>query len=128
MLESKKIDLLRDILSRSKEDFMVCPKCGAHITIVHLPPRYGSHGPVYDTYLECSKCDFKMRVNSYTLYGAVKDYDDKTIEISSWSETGSREINRFYHVLDENLLKKLKESGDLVEFLIVNDIVLLVIG
>jgi len=69
-----------------------------------------------------------MRVNSYTLYGAVKDYDDKTIEISSWSETGSREINRFYHVLDENLLRKLKESGDLVEFLIVNDIVLLVIG
>ncbi|HEB37468.1 MAG TPA: hypothetical protein ENI14_02260 [Thermoplasmatales archaeon] len=128
MLENKKIDLLKDILGKGREELMVCPKCGAHVTIVQLPPRYGPYGVVYDTYLECSKCNFRMKVNSYTLYGAVRDYDEKTIEISSWSDMGSREVNRFYHALDESLLKKLKESGDLVEFLIVNDVVLLVVG
>ena len=126
MLEDKDLDTLKGILSG--KEIMVCPRCGGHLTLVYLPPRYTGYRAVYDTYLECNKCNFRIRVSSYTVYGAVRDFDEDTIEISTWSEMGSRETRRFYHVLDQALLKKLKEREDLVEFLVVNDTVLVVIG
>jgi hypothetical protein len=58
----------------------------------------------------------------------VKNFDLKYIEIASWSPSGSRVISRYEHILDYDLLKKLKNSSELKEFLIVNKQVIQVIG
>ena len=63
-----------------------------------------------------------------TILGSVKDFDLKEVEIGSWSPTGSRVLSRYEHVLDYDLLKKLKDTGELTEFLVVNKQVVHVIG
>jgi len=111
MLEED-IDILKRIFA--KNDPLKCPECGSFLIV--------------NAYLECPKCGFKKRVNTFTVYGAVRDYTENTVEIGSWSETGGREINTFHHILSEKLLRELKESQDLVEFLVVDDTIIAVIG
>jgi len=41
---------------------------------------------------------------------------------------GSRVLSHYEHILDYEQLKRLKESAELVEFLIVNDMVIQIIG
>ncbi|HDO19279.1 MAG TPA: hypothetical protein ENG74_00975 [Thermoplasmatales archaeon] len=130
MLKQEEIDILKSIWKKDAENFMTCPKCGSSLTIVQLGPRVkpGVDRILYETVVECSRCSFNIKTSSFTVYGAVKDFDDETIEIASWSSTGSREVYTFNHHLDKNLLKELKSSGELVEFLIVNGYAIVVIG
>ena len=82
----------------------------------------------YDTVIECTSCDFKIRAESFSILGSVKNFDLKNVEIASWSPSGSRVLSTYEHILDYDLLKKLKESAELKEFLIVNKQVIQVIG
>ena len=101
---------------------IVCPKCGSDMMISQINPinSTDSDHVSFDTVIECSSCSFKLRSESFKVLGGVKDFDLKKISIGSWSDSGSRTSNDFEHVLDYDVLKNLKESGDLVEFLIVN--------
>ena len=114
-----------NILSEAWEEsnqFMTCPKCGSDMMISQINPinSTDSDHVSFDTVIECSSCSFKLRSESFKVLGGVKDFDLKKISIGSWSDSGSRTSNDFEHVLDYDVLKNLKESGDLVEFLVVN--------
>ena len=114
-----------NILSEAWEEsnqFMTCPKCGSDMMISQINPINSSDCDhvSFDTVIECSSCSFKLRSESFKVLGGVKDFDLKKISIGSWSDSGSRISNDFEHVLDYDVLKNLKESGDLVEFLVVN--------
>ena len=102
--------------------YMICPKCGSEMMISQINPINTSDDDhiSFDTIIECSSCSFKLRSESFKVLGGVKDFDLKKISIGSWSDSGSRISNDYEHVLDYDVLKNLKESGDLVEFLIVN--------
>ena len=103
--------------------YMICPKCGNEMSISQINPIHGSDEDYisFDTIIECSSCSFKLRSESFKILGGVKDFDLKKISIGSWSDSGSRTSLDYEHVLDYNMLKQLKESGELVEFLIVNN-------
>jgi hypothetical protein len=103
--------------------YMICPKCGKEMNISQINPIYNSDDDfiTFDTIIECVSCYFKLRSKSFKILGGVKDFDFKKISIGSWSNSGSRTSSDFEHVLDYNILKQLKESGELVEFLIVNN-------
>jgi len=109
---------------------MICPQCKSEMIMVQLEPIQDAENAYvpYDTIIECTRCDFKVRVESFTILGSVKNFDLKNIEIASWSPSGSRVISNYEHVLDFDLLKDLKESGELKEFLIVNKRAIQVIG
>ena len=98
--------------------------------MIQLDPIQDYQNPYvsYNSIIECTKCDFEIRTESFTILGSVKSFDLKHIEIASWSPSGSRVVSRYEHILDYNILKKLKESGDLKEFLIVNKHVIQIIG
>ena len=98
--------------------------------IVQVEPIHDAENAYipYDTIIECTHCDFKIRAESFSILGSVKDFDLKHVEIASWSPSGSRVVSRYEHLLDYELLKKLKESAELEEFLIVNKQVIEVIG
>ncbi|HEC81429.1 MAG TPA: hypothetical protein ENI42_03260 [Thermoplasmatales archaeon] len=130
MLEQKEIDVLRDIWNKDNKRFMVCPRCGGSLTVIQLNPVYkpGRTVVYYKTVIECDKCSFNIRVESCTVYGAVRSFNDEEVEISSWSSTGSRTTSVFRHSLDRKLLEELRSTGELVEFLIVDDQVVVVIG
>ena len=130
MLEQKEIDALKDIWNRDNKRFMVCPVCGGSLTIVQLSPVYKSGRTMvyYKTVIECDSCSFNIKVESCIVYGAVKSFNDDEVEISSWSSTGSRTTQVYKHSLDRKLLEELKSTGELVEFLIVDDQVVVVIG
>ena len=124
------IDILTGAWDASGEKPMKCPKCGKNMIIVQVEPVYDAENAYvpYDTIIECTYCDFKIRAESFSILGSVKDFDLKHVEIASWSPSGSRVISHYEHILDYDLLKKLKESAELKEFLIVNKQVIQVIG
>ena len=126
----KDMELLAGIWDRNSDKSMLCPQCRNKMIIVQLDPIQDAENAYipYETIIECSSCEFKIRAESFTILGSVKNFDFKTIEIASWSPSGSRVISRYEHVLDYDLLKKLKESAELKEFLIVNKQVIQVIG
>jgi len=126
----KNVDVIANLWDRTGENSMVCPKCNSKMVMIQLDPIQDYQNPyvAYDSIIECTKCDYKIRTESFTILGCVKSFDLKEIEIASWSPSGSRVISRYEHVLDYNLLKKLKDSGDLKEFLVVNNQVVQVIG
>lgn len=126
----KNMDVIANLWDRTKENSMVCPKCNSKMVMIQLDPIQDYQNPyvAYDSIIECTKCDYKIRTESFTILGSVKSFDLKEIEIASWSPSGSRVISRYEHVLDYNLLKKLKDSGDLKEFLVVNNQVVQIIG
>jgi hypothetical protein len=126
----KDTEILAIIWGKSGEDQLLCPQCKHKMVIVQLEPIVDSENAYfpYDTVIECTNCDFNIKAESFTILGCVRDFNLKFIEIASWSPSGSRVISRYEHVLDYDLLKKLKESSELKEFLIVNDKVVEVIG
>jgi transposase-like protein len=126
----KEMEFLAKIWDRKNSQILVCPQCKSKMIIVQLEPIQDNENAYvpYDTIIECTNCDFKIRAESFSILGSVKDFDLKHIQIASWSPSGSRVISRYEHILDYDLLKKLKESCELKEFLIVNKQVIQVIG
>jgi hypothetical protein len=129
-MNNKNLDLVAGLWDKTGKRSMVCPKCHSKMIIVQLDPVQDAENAYvpYDTVIECTKCDFNIRAESFTILGAVKNFDLKNLEIGSWSPSGSRVISNYEHVLNYDLLKELKESGELKEFLIVNKQVVQVIG
>ena len=126
----KNMDVIANLWDRTGENSMVCPKCGNKMIMIQLDPIQDYQNPyvAYDSIIECTKCEFEIRTESFTILGSVKSFDLKQIEIAGWGPSGSRVISCYEHVLDYNTLKKLKESGDLKEFLVVNKHVIQIIG
>jgi len=126
----KDISIVAGLWDKTGKRSMVCPQCGSKMIMVQLEPIYDAENAYvpYDTIIECTKCEFKIKTESFTILGSVKDFDVKNVEIGSWSPSGSRVLSKYEHILDYDVLKKLKESGELVEFLIVNNQVVQVIG
>ncbi len=126
----KNMDVIANLWDRTGENSMVCPKCGGKMIMIQLDPFKDYQNPyvAYNSIIECTKCEFEIKTESFTILGSVKSFDLKKIEIASWSPSGSRVISCYEHILNYNILKKLKESGDLKEFLIVNKQVIQIIG
>ena len=126
----KEMEFLAKIWDKKNNQILVCPQCKSKMIIVQLEPIQDAENAYvpYDTIIECTNCDFKIRAESFSILGSVKDFDLKHMQIASWSPSGSRVISSYEHILDYELLKKLKESGELKEFLIVNKQVIQVIG
>ena len=126
----KDMEILADIWDKDGSRPLICPQCKNKMIIVQVEPIQDAENAYipYDTVIECTSCDFKIRAESFSILGSVKDFDLKNMEIASWSPSGSRVISRYEHVLDYELLKKLKETAELKEFLIVNKQVIQVIG
>ena len=124
------MEVLAGIWDHSQEGSMICPQCHKNLIIVQVEPvnDYNDVYYPYDTIIECASCEFQVRAESFTILGSVKNFDSHYVEIGSWSPSGSRTVNRYEHMLDYNLLKELKDSGELVEFLIVNKMVIQVVG
>ncbi len=126
----KNMDVIANLWDRTGENSMVCPKCGSKMIMIQLDPIQDYQNPyvAYNSIIECTKCEYEIRTESFTILGSVKSFDLKQIEIASWSPSGSRVISCYEHVLDYNILKKLKDSGELIEFLVVNKQVIQIIG
>ncbi|KYK31916.1 MAG: hypothetical protein AYK22_07605 [Thermoplasmatales archaeon SG8-52-3] len=124
------MEFLSKIWDRKNNQVLICPLCKGKMIVVQLEPIQDVENAYvpYDTIIECTHCDFKISAESFSILGSVKDFDLKYIQIASWSPSGSRVISRYEHILDYDLLKKLKESTELKEFLIVNKQVIQVIG
>lgn len=125
----KDMEILARVWRRNHE-YMQCPECGSKMVLIQVEPINDSYNAyiAYDTIIECTNCDFQIRAESFTILGSIKSFDPHMIEIGSWSPSGSRVLSKYEHVLDYDLLKKLKKSGELVEFLVVNNQVVQVIG
>ena len=124
------MEILADIWDKSKDKTLTCPQCGHKMIIVQVEPIHDAENAFipYDTIIECTHCEFQIRAESFSILGSVKSFDLKHVEIASWSPSGSRVISQYEHILDYDLLKKLKESAELKEFLVVNKQVIQVIG
>lgn len=130
VFNKKNMDVIAKLWDRTGENSMVCPNCGSKMIMIQLNPIQDYQNPyvAYESIIECTKCDYMIRTESFTILGSVKNFDLKEIEIASWSPSGSRVLSRYEHFLDYNILKKLKDSGDLKEFLVVNKHVIQIIG
>ena len=126
----KKTTIAEDIWGQSGQRSMVCPQCKGFLTVVQVEPIYETDNAYtpYRTIVECATCSFRMVTESITILGSIKSYDDEYVEIGSWGPSGSRVVSRFKHSISSNLLNELKRSQELVEFLIVNEHVVEVIG
>ncbi len=126
----KKTTIAEDIWEQNEQHNMVCPQCKGFLTVVQVEPLYDTDGPFvpYRTVVECSSCSFRMVTESFTILGSIKNYDDEYAEIGSWGPSGSRVVSRFKHSISTNLLNELKKSQELVEFLVVNEHIVQVIG
>ena len=126
----KKTSVAEDIWRQSSERSMTCPQCKGFLTVVQVDPIYATDNAFtsYRTIVECSTCSFRMVTESFTILGGIKDFDNEYVEIGSWGPSGSRVLSRFKHSISSNLLNELKKSQELVEFLVVNEHVVQVIG
>jgi hypothetical protein len=106
-----------------------CPQCNGHLVIVQMDPIEDSPSAytTYETIVECISCSFHTHATSLSILGSVETFDHKQITITGWSPSGSRVQSIYEHILDYELLKRLKESEELVEFLIVDNHVVRVI-
>ena len=125
----KNVEVVSKIWDK-KHNSMVCPKCGGSMVMVQVEPIHDAENAYvpYDTIIECNDCDYKIRTESFTILGSVKSFDLKKIEIASWSPSGSRVISNYEHLLEYDLLKDLENSGELKEFLVVDNRVVQIIG
>jgi hypothetical protein len=126
----KKTSVAEDIWGQTAQRSLTCPQCKGFLCVVQAEPIYGTDNDYtpYRTIVECSSCSFRMVTESFTILGGVKDFDNEYVEIGSWGPSGSRILSRFKHSISSNLLNELKESQELVEFLVVNERVVQVIG
>ena len=124
------MEIVASIWDKTGEKSMKCPKCGGKMVLIQIEPITDAENAYvpYDTIIECNSCSFRIRAVSFSILGSVKDFDMRNIEIGSWSPSGSRVLSKYEHILDYDLLKILKDSGELVEFLVVNNQVVQVIG
>lgn len=130
MSYKKNMKILENMWDKTGTKSFNCPQCGAPLTMIQMEPIYDAENAYtpYKTIIECSKCSFKLKTESFTILGSVKEFDAEILEIASWSPSGSRVISRYKHHLEFDLLKKLKKSAELVEFLIVDNQAVQVIG
>jgi hypothetical protein len=126
----KRTSVAEDIWGQTAQRSMVCPQCKGFLTVVQVEPIYDTDNAYtpYRTVVECSTCSFRMVTESFTILGGIKDFDNEYVEIGSWGPSGSRVLSRFKHSISSNLLTELKKSQELVEFLVVNEHVVQVIG
>ena len=124
------LKMVSNLWMNSDKDGMKCPKCKSNLILVQVEPIEDWNSPYqsYETIIECTSCSFETNATSYTILGSIKDYSVDKVTIYGWSPSGSRVETTFEHILDYNLLKELKKSNELVEFLIVEDHVIQVIG
>jgi hypothetical protein len=126
----KKTSIAEDIWRQTTSRSMTCPQCKGFLTVVQVEPIYdpdNAYTP-YRTIVECSSCSFRMSTESFTILGGIRDFNAEYVEIGSWGPSGSRVLSRFKHSISPNLLNELKKSQELVEFLVVNNHVVQVIG
>ena len=128
--DKKEIEILADIWEKKSNKSMKCPKCGGNLVLVQIEPVTDAENAYvpYDTVVECTYCPFSIHVESFTILGSVKNFDEENVELASWSPSGSRVISKYEHTLSFDALSKLKKSGELVEFLVVNKQVIQIIG
>jgi len=121
MTLKKNIKVLKDLWNETGSA-LICPQCNGSLTMIQIEPIITTDSAYtsYRTVIECTSCSFKLETESFTILGSIKDFDSHHVEIGSWSPSGSRVLSRYEHTLSYDLLKELKESGELVEFLIVN--------
>ena len=126
----KDLKILENIWSETKGGSMTCPQCQGSLTIIQVEPIDNRENPYtpYKTIIECTSCSFRLVTESFTIFGSVKNFDSHHVEIGSWSPSGSRVLSRYKHILSYDLLKKITKTGELVEFLVVNNQVVQVIG
>jgi len=126
----KNLKVLENIWSKNKEEAMTCPQCQGSLTMVQIEPIYDRESLYipYKTVIECTSCSFRLTTESFTILGSVKNFDSHHVEIGSWAPSGSRVLSRYEHILSYDLLKDLEKTGELVEFLVVNNQVVQVIG
>lgn len=121
MLERKDIDVLKDIWRSDNKRLMLCPICDGSLNVNAVArTSQGTLKVSYDTFIECENCSFNLKVNSFKILGTIKRFDEKAIDISSWSPIGDREITSFGNSLDEDTLKEVFSSEELAEFLVVD--------
>ena len=126
----KKTSVAEDIWQQTGKRSMICPHCNGFLTVVQVEPLYdpdNAYTP-YRTVVECASCSFRMVTESFTILGGIKAFDNEYVEIGSWGPSGSRVLSRFKHSISASLLDELKKTQELVEFLIVNEHVVQVIG
>ncbi len=126
----KKTTVAEDIWGQSGQRSRICPQCKGFLTVVQVEPIYETDNAYtpYRTIVECSTCSFRMVTESFTILGSIKDFDNEYVEIGSWGPSGSRVLSRFKHSISSTLLAELKKSQELVEFLVVNQRIVQVIG
>jgi hypothetical protein len=126
----KKANVFDRVWDESSQGSMTCPQCKGFLTIVQFEPIYDTENAYtpYRTVVECSTCSFRMVTESFTVLGSIKEYTSEYVDIGSWGPSGSRVLSRFKHTLNPDLLAELKKTQELVEFLIVNEHVIQVIG
>jgi len=126
----KKTNVAEDIWEHTGKRNMTCPQCKGFLTVVQYEPIYDPENAYtpYRTVVECASCSFRMVTESFTILGGIKDFDNEYVEIGSWGPSGSRVLSRFKHSISSALLCELKKTQELVEFLIVNQHVVQVIG
>ncbi len=130
MSYKKNLKILEGIWRKNRGEAMTCPQCQGSLMMVQIEQIYDTENPYipYKTVIECNSCSFKLITESFTILGSIKNFDLHNVEIGSWSPSGSRVISRYEHILNYDLLRELEKTGELVEFLVVNNQVVQVIG
>ena len=88
-------EIIAKVWDKNSEKSMKCPHCGKNMSVEKIEPinDFENAYVPFDTTIECKKCNFKIRAESFTFLGGVKNYDLNKVEIGSWSPSGSRVIS-----------------------------------
>ena len=67
----KDMEVLAGIWDRTSSKTLVCPQCGHKMIIVQVEPIHDAENAYipYDTIIECTSCDFKIRAESFSILG-----------------------------------------------------------
>ena len=128
--DKQNMRIMADAWDKDDDKFLKCPQCSHRMIIVQVEPLDDEENDYvpYDTVIECTHCEFKIEAESFSVLGSVKDFDLEHVTIASWSPSGSRVLSKYEHIINYDTLKKLKNSTELKEFLIVNKQLIQVIG
>jgi hypothetical protein len=123
-------DILSNIWEKKGDNSLICPLCNGSLTMVQVEPIEDAENAYtpYRTVIECTSCDFKLETESFTILGSIRQFTNEYVEIGSWAPSGSRVLSKYQHCLPEKMLTTLQKTGELVEFLVVNNQVVEVIG
>lgn len=121
---------MSDLWLYSDEHGLKCPVCQKNLLVIQANEIQDHKNPykTYETIIECVSCSYNLQTVSYTILGALTSYDKDHVTITGWSPSGSRVETTVEHILDYHLLKELLQSEELVEFLIVDNHAIQVIG